>query len=138
MVVPWKVAYPFFMQNVFLPLSSKQRTMSTSIEVNKEAVEFMLKFVAAMLSDRDGNRFRSEYTCRPCFAKFEKGCSHYKHTILLINELSTAARATGIIKVAVNEPFPLLADLPESPGCNQVFRKGCVCIESWQKHHHHL
>ena len=42
-----------------LPLSSKQRTMSTSVEANKEAVKSMLTFVAATLSDHDGNRFRT-------------------------------------------------------------------------------
>ena len=52
--------------------------------------------------------------------KFEKGCSHYKNTISLISKLRAAARAPGSIKVTMNEPFSLLADLTESPGCNQV------------------
>ena len=84
--------------------------MSTSVEANKEAVEFMLKFVSATLSDHDGNRFRSQYACRPCFAKLEKGSRHYRNTISLISKLRAAARATGSIEVAVNEPFPSPAD----------------------------
>ena len=50
--------------------------MSTSVEADKEAVKSMLRFVAATLSDRDGNQFRTEYTCRPCFAKLENGNRH--------------------------------------------------------------
>ena len=71
----------------------------------------MLKsVVAAMPCDHDGNRFLSEYACRPCFAKLEKGSRHYKNTISLISELRATARATASVKVAVNEPFPLPAD----------------------------
>ena len=80
---------------IILPLSSKQRTMSTSVEVNEEAIKFMLTSLA-MLSDRDGNRFHAEYTCRPCFAKLSKGSRHYRNNISLISEL-TAPWATGSI-----------------------------------------
>ena len=67
--------------------------MSTSVKVNKEAEEFMLTFVAqTMLSD--GNRFPTEYACRPCFAKLRKGSIHYRNTILL-----AAARTGGNIEV---------------------------------------
>lgn len=69
--------------------------MSTSVEVNEEAVEFMLTSLA-MLSDRDGNLFHAKYTCRPCFAKLNKGSRHYRNNISLISEL-TATQATGSI-----------------------------------------
>ena len=91
-----------------LPLSSKQRTMSTSVEANKEAVKSMLTFVTATLSDHDGNWFRTEYTCRPWFAKLEKGSRH--RLFFFISKLRAAAQATESIEVAVNEPFPSLAD----------------------------
>ena len=55
-----------------LPLSSKWRTVSTSVEANKEAVKSMLMFLAATLSDYDSNQFRTQYTCRPWFAKLER------------------------------------------------------------------
>ena len=87
----------------------KQITMSTSVETNKEAVKFMLTFVAATLSDHDGNQFCTKYTCRPCFAKLENGSRHYRST-MFISKLRAAAWATESIKVAVNEPFPSLVD----------------------------
>ena len=96
---------------ISLPLSSKRRTLSSSVEANKEAVDFMLKSVVAVTPcDHDGNRFLSEYACRPCFAKLEKGSRHYKNTISLISELRVTARATASVEVAVNEPFPSPAD----------------------------
>ena len=87
-----------------LLLSSKQRTMSTSVEADKEAVKFMLTFVAGTLSDRDGIH------ARPCFGKLEKGSRNYRSTIFFISKLRAAVRATESNEVAVNEPFPLLAD----------------------------
>ena len=97
--------------------------MSTSAEVNKKGVEFMLKFVAAMLAKWPWWRFHSKYTSRPCFAKLEKEAdTYYKNTISLISELRVAARATGSIEVAVNEPFPSLADSSESSGCKWVLK----------------
>ena len=75
--------------------------MSTSVKVNKEAEEFMLTFVAqTILSDRDGNRFPTEYACRPCFAKLRKGSIHYRNTILL-----AAARTGGNIEVELFDNF---------------------------------
>ena len=45
---------PFCMLYEYL-CHCQRRTMSTSVEASKEAVEFMLKFVAATLSYHDGN-----------------------------------------------------------------------------------
>ena len=89
-----------------LLLSFQQRTMSTSVEADKEAVKFMLTFAAATLSDHDGNQFHTEYTCRTCFAKLENGSRHYRRTIFFISKLRAAAQATESIEV---EPFPSLA-----------------------------
>ena len=86
---------------------SKELRMSTSVEANKEAVKSMLTFVAATLSDHDGNQFHTEYTCRPWFAKLENG-SRYR--FFFISKLRAAAQAAESIEVAVNEPFPSLAD----------------------------
>ena len=76
---------------ISLPLSSKQRIMSSSFEANKEVVELMLMFVGVMLSYRGGNRFRTEYTCSPCFANLEKASRHYINGTLLISKLIAAA-----------------------------------------------
>ena len=59
--------------------------MSTSVEANEEAVEFMLMLLAT-LSDRDGN-------------------GYYRNNSSLISKLRAAARATGSIEIAVNKLF---------------------------------
>ena len=94
-----------------LPQPSKRRILYPSGVANEDAGRFFLKFVVNVPRGeiyQDGSR--PQYTCKPCFAKLERGSRQYSTTVSLISELRIAVRAAGRpIAVSVSEPFSPVA-----------------------------
>ena len=87
-----------------LPLSSKRRTLSPPLDVNREARGFPFAFICNRDFDCDSGSSPS-YACKSCFAKLEKGSRQYSNIISLISDLRTTVREAGSIAVAMCEPF---------------------------------
>ena len=94
-----------------LPQPSKRRILYPSGVANEDAGRFFLKFVVNVPRGeiyQDGSR--PQYTCKPCFAKLERGSRQYSTTVSLISELRIAVRAAGRpIAVSVSDPFSPVA-----------------------------